>query len=167
MPQTNNGKIDYKALPAPVADVAEESTADDIAMPQTPAEKFLASVWEEVLEIEDVAQNDLFFDVGGHSLLVMKVIATVNEKTGIKLGPQDFLVATLEQMADKIEESHFFKSDEVESEAVAKTNPAPETVAETAGTTTQAESVPTKTAPASTNESDSQGVFKKLTGFWN
>jgi len=173
MPQTNNGKIDYKALPAPVADVAEESTADDVAMPQTPAEKFLASVWEEVLEIDDVAQNDLFFDVGGHSLLVMKVIATVNEKTGIKLGPQDFLVGTLEQMAGKIEESHFFKSDEVESGTSGKSSPVAgnaavaQNVAETVGATTQVESVPTKPAPALANESETQGVFKKLTGFWN
>ena len=95
MPQTNNGKIDYKSLPAPKAEVAETT---DIAMPNSPAEKYLAGVWEEVLEIEDVGLNDTFFDIGGHSLLVMKIITEVNEKTGVKLGPQEFLISTLDSL---------------------------------------------------------------------
>ena len=168
MPQTNNGKIDYKALPAPVADVPQENNTDDVAVPTTPAEKFLAGAWEDVLEIDDIALNDLFFDVGGHSLLVMKVIATVKEKTGIKLGPQDFLVATLEQMADKISEAHCFKNDEAkvasdsptadEKPAISKTE-----TTETVATSEAVDSV----AKSEETHSQSQGVFKKLTGFWN
>jgi acyl carrier protein len=92
MPQTNNGKIDYKSLPAPSTEVAEPA---ETCAPNSPAEKYLASVWEEVLETDDVDLNDTFFDIGGHSLLVMKVISTVHDKTGIKLGPQDFLMTRL------------------------------------------------------------------------
>lgn len=104
MPQTNNGKIDYNALPAPQVDTGNAGEADDdqdVAAPQTPAEKFLAGVWSEALETDRIDLNDNFFDIGGHSLLVMKVIAAVKEKTGFKLGPQDFLIGTLEQLADR------------------------------------------------------------------
>jgi amino acid adenylation domain-containing protein len=105
-PQTNNGKIDYKALPAPAAETSDSGT---IVSPQTPAEKYLAEIWAEVLETDEIDLNDTFFDIGGHSLLVMQVITKVFEKTGIKLGPQDFLVGTLEQLAVQIAESDTFK----------------------------------------------------------
>ena len=109
MPQTNNGKIDYKALPAPKADLKSDVSTDGAdgdtdahgALPQTSAEKFLAGVWGELLEVDDIVLNDNFFDIGGHSLLVMQVIAAVKEKIGFQLEPQDFLVGTLEQLADK------------------------------------------------------------------
>jgi acyl-coenzyme A synthetase/AMP-(fatty) acid ligase len=143
MPQTNNGKIDYKALPAPSAE-SSESDSNDIAMPETAAEKWLAGVWEEILEIDDVGLNDTFFDIGGHSLLVMKVITTVNEKTSVKLGPQEFLMSTLEQMADRISESHEF------GEVATAESPEP-AVAET----------------VETQKAKSSGPFRLLKGFWN
>ncbi len=119
MPQTNNGKIDYNALPAPKArlqtpvnahvggeasDGLGDGDCDHRAMARTPAERFLAAVWQDVLETEHIELNDNFFDIGGHSLLVMRVIAAVKAKTGFALGPQDFLIGTLEQLADKFAE---------------------------------------------------------------
>ena len=103
MPQTNNGKIDYNALPAPKAEIknADASVDHDHAAPQTPAELFLARVWSKTLETDQIGLNDNFFDIGGHSLLVMRVIAAVKEETGYVLGPQDFLMGTLEQLAEK------------------------------------------------------------------
>ena len=157
MPQTNNGKIDYKALPAPATEIVEEKVAQEIAMPSTPAEKFLADVWQDVLEIDDIAVNDLFFDVGGHSLLVMKVIATVKDKTGVKLGPQDFLVATLEQMADKISEAPCFESDQQALSVDASTDKSvipDDTIEEPSDQVKHVE------------EPQSNGVFKTLKGFW-
>ena len=168
MPQTNNGKIDYKALPAPAVDVPQEDSSDDVAMPTTPAEKFLAGAWEDVLEIDDIALNDLFFDVGGHSLLVMKVIATVQEHAGIKLGPQDFLVATLEQMADKISEAHCFRCDQAKVESDSPTADEKTATNKTETTETVATSAVSDTlAEAEETNSQSQDVFRKLTGFWN
>ena len=158
IPQTNNGKIDYKALPAPKVEAAEQEINDRV-LPETAAEKFLAELWEETLEIDDVGKNDLFFDIGGHSLLVMKVIAKVQETTSIKLGPQDFLIATLEQMADKIAQSHVFQNESSDSETKPDTSSGSQTV-----------SMPEKAAvapQASASDADTQGVFKTLTGFWN
>ena len=109
MPQTNNGKIDYKALPPPDAGFKFDASTGDadrdadphVGLPQTSAEKFLASVWGKLLGIDEIVLDDNFFDIGGHSLLVMQAIAAVKEKTGFQFGPQDFLVSTLEQLADK------------------------------------------------------------------
>ena len=107
-PQTNNGKIDYKALPAPRAEAVV--TDKDQAAPNTPAEVFMVKLWAEVLESDDVGLNDTFFDVGGHSLLAMKVISHVKEKVGVKLDPQDFLVCTLQQLAEKLDKADAFKN---------------------------------------------------------
>ncbi len=101
MPQTDNGKIDYKALPAPT--VKTENQPSQSRVPETDSEKLLATIWRNVLEVEEVELDDNFFDLGGHSLLVMNVIKAVQEKAGFRLGPQDFLVGTLEQLAEKFQ----------------------------------------------------------------
>lgn len=155
-PQTNNGKIDYKALPAPSVEAAAPK---EIVSSSTPAEKYLASVWEEVLEIDGIDLNDTFFDIGGHSLLVMKVIRIVLEKTGVKLGPQDFLMGTLEQLADQISKSYSFE--ESTTPAIADENPS----RHLGETEVSAES----TKPTGKDQSESQpgGIFRKLEGFWD
>jgi amino acid adenylation domain-containing protein/FkbM family methyltransferase len=68
---TRNGKIDRDALPAPET-VRGESVSDYIA-PQTSLERKIASVWQQVLGIEKVGIQDNFFDLGGHSLLMVQV----------------------------------------------------------------------------------------------
>ncbi|HKT49921.1 MAG TPA: amino acid adenylation domain-containing protein [Candidatus Angelobacter sp.] len=73
MPQTPNGKIDRKALPAP-----EEQT--DIAggtAPRNPTEEMLWGMWVETLNINHAGIHDDFFDLGGQSLLAMQVVARV------------------------------------------------------------------------------------------
>ena len=186
MPQTNNGKIDYKALPAPKEEVAKEGDSSDIAMPTTPAQKFLADIWSDVLEMDDIGVNDTFFDIGGHSLLVMKVITQVHEETGVKLGPQDFLISTLEQMADKLEQSDRFASSSVADASSVVEAPTVEAAAAKssaqATTALPADSAATVAAEENSSEtevnlqstvstdSDSKqkkGVIRTLKGFWN
>ncbi len=70
LPLTPNGKIDYKALPAP-ASVQPSSRG-----PGTPEERLLATVWEELLGLESLPGTDAnFFEVGGDSVLAMKLVA--------------------------------------------------------------------------------------------
>lgn len=99
MPQTNNGKIDYKALPVPKQSNIELSTP---AVAKTAGETLLVEVWQNVLEVEDIGVHDNFFDLGGHSLLVMRVITDVEARTGVKLSPRDFLIGTVRQMAEHL-----------------------------------------------------------------
>ena len=100
-PQTNNGKIDYRALPAPEGTATETV---DFVPPDSASEVFLASLWQEKLNAEQVGVNDNFFNIGGHSLLVMQVISQIEQEYGVRLSPQDFLMGTLEQIAAKLDD---------------------------------------------------------------
>ena len=152
MPQTNNGKIDFKALPVP-SQPNMEKTEVEPTLPSTPAEKFMLDTWKTILDSEDVGLNDNFFEVGGHSLLVMKVITAVNDKTNVRLSPQDFLVGTLEQVADRIADAPAF-DDEIDS---GESNPS-EPVA---GANVEPNDDPTKSSALK------QVFSKTLKGFWD
>ena len=175
MPQTNNGKIDYNALPKPQLEAPVDSATNDTAIPESAAEKYLADIWKDVLSTDDVGLDDTFFDIGGHSLLVMKVIATVHETTGIKLGPQDFLMSTLEQMADMLAESAtFLNTNSIESTddanpatatpAVMETGNKPDDAADELPTETVDESVD---ATADDERQKRPGIIRMLKGFWD
>ncbi len=70
-PVTPTGKVDRRALPAPARSRPELST--DLVLPQSDAEKLIAKVWQEVLQVNVVGIHDHFFELGGHSLLLQQV----------------------------------------------------------------------------------------------
>ncbi|HYR08116.1 MAG TPA: phosphopantetheine-binding protein, partial [Longimicrobium sp.] len=80
LPLTPSGKLDRAALPAPEHTPAEGSVA-----PRDPAERALAEIWAQVLEVERVGVRDDFFDLGGHSMLATRVVARVREAFGVEL----------------------------------------------------------------------------------
>jgi amino acid adenylation domain-containing protein len=63
------GKVDRRALPAPEASLAPEP----FAPPRDELESAIAAAWREVLGVEEVGIHDSFFDLGGHSLSLLKV----------------------------------------------------------------------------------------------
>ncbi|MGO1000206.1 amino acid adenylation domain-containing protein [Lysobacter sp. CA196] len=71
LPLTANGKLDRKALPAPDADAVAHG---EYAAPQGEAETALAAIWSELLQAGRVGRHDNFFDLGGHSLLITRLI---------------------------------------------------------------------------------------------
>ena len=71
LPLTTNGKIDRQALPAP--DKGGAGTDAPYLPPQTEVERTITNIWQLVLQIEQVGLNDNFFDLGGHSLLMIQV----------------------------------------------------------------------------------------------
>lgn len=78
MPLTANGKIDRKALPLP--DSLRPQLEVSFVSPQTDAEKIIAQSWQDILQIEKVGVNDNFFDLGGHSLLVISLSERLTDK---------------------------------------------------------------------------------------
>ena len=67
-PRTPNGKVDRKALPKPAAEAGAQAA---YVAPQNDAEGKIAEVWRELLKVERVGARDNFFDLGGHSLLIV------------------------------------------------------------------------------------------------
>ncbi|HZR97743.1 MAG TPA: amino acid adenylation domain-containing protein [Chloroflexota bacterium] len=71
LPLTPNGKVDRKALPAPEETRVERAT--QFVAPRGEVERQIAAIWQAVLQIEAVGVEDNFFDLGGHSLLILQV----------------------------------------------------------------------------------------------
>ncbi len=82
IPLTANGKTDRAALPAPEGAAA---SAGAYVAPRTPEEEALAAIWAEVLGVERVGVHQDFFEAGGHSLLVMRVVSRVRERFRVDL----------------------------------------------------------------------------------
>jgi len=100
LPLTPTGKLDVRALPAP----EHAADTDRYVAPRTPVEEVLAGIWAEVLRLERVGVHDNFFDLGGHSLLIMRLVAdiqgTFNQEISIRTV---FSMPTLEALAGEIE----------------------------------------------------------------
>jgi amino acid adenylation domain-containing protein len=78
-PTLPNGKVDRRALPAPLASEA----ADTFVPPRGPVEQVLAAIWSELLQRPRVGVNDSFFELGGHSLLATQVLARVRRQLNV------------------------------------------------------------------------------------
>ncbi|HET7233070.1 MAG TPA: condensation domain-containing protein, partial [Longimicrobium sp.] len=99
LPLTPNGKLDVAALPDPGA-----VAGDAYVPPRTPLEARVAEVWAEVLGVERVGVNDRFWELGGNSLLVMRVAARLRVAPGVDV-PFSVLFArpTVAALAEWIE----------------------------------------------------------------
>ncbi|MBD8481710.1 non-ribosomal peptide synthetase [Pseudomonas coleopterorum] len=84
MPLSANGKLDRKQLPTPEGQVAVEA----YVAPRSEVERALASIWAEVLGVEQVGVADNFFELGGDSILSLQVISRARQ-AGWQLKPRD------------------------------------------------------------------------------
>ncbi|MCX6581052.1 MAG: amino acid adenylation domain-containing protein [Candidatus Aminicenantes bacterium] len=101
IPLTVNGKLDRRALPEPGVTVGE-----DYATPQNEIEAQIAAIWSEVLGIEKskISIDADFFDLGGHSLKAMVMIAKIHKVLNRKLElMQIFKIPTIRGIASLIE----------------------------------------------------------------
>ena len=97
LPLTGNGKVDRAALPAP------ELVGGDLVAPRDEVEETLHGVWAQVLGTEAFGVHDSFFDVGGHSLLAVRMIALVEQRLGTRLPLATVLKAqTVAELADVV-----------------------------------------------------------------
>ena len=97
-PLNTQGKVDREQLPAPDGDSTPARGSGFVA-PRTEMETQVAAIWKDVLEVERVGVHDNFFDLGGHSLLLMKVIGALEKQMGLKLNPGELVLPTLGQLA--------------------------------------------------------------------
>ncbi|PYG87829.1 fengycin family lipopeptide synthetase D/tyrocidine synthetase-3 [Ruminiclostridium sufflavum DSM 19573] len=78
IPLSSNGKADRKALPKPEG--LKINTGTEYKAAQTETEKKLEALWKEILNINTVGVNDNFFDLGGNSLLLVRMHSKLEEK---------------------------------------------------------------------------------------
>ena len=98
LPLTPNGKLDTRALPAP-----EYQDVDRYRAPAGAVEEILAGIYARVLGLERVGVDDSFFDLGGDSLLAMRVIAAINTGLDAHLAVRALFDApTVAQLAPRI-----------------------------------------------------------------
>jgi natural product biosynthesis luciferase-like monooxygenase protein len=95
-PLTPNGKVDRRALPDPRAAIVVRP----VALPGNALEKAIAAVWAEVLGLPSVGTTDNFFDLGGHSLLVVQAQRRLRETCGHEVSITDmFRLPTVRALA--------------------------------------------------------------------
>jgi amino acid adenylation domain-containing protein len=113
LPYTPNGKIDRNALPEP----GELSTARTHEPPQSDVERVLARMWKDLIHVDAIGRLDDFFELGGDSLLAMRVVARIRrdfqvdipvrlifenptiERLGLHV--EDAVLASMEAMTDE------------------------------------------------------------------
>jgi len=83
LPRTPNGKIDRKALPVPKV-IAPGAAATPGSMPDR-LESAIAAIWSELLKVRNIGRDEDFFDLGGDSLLAVRVFERMQALTGINL----------------------------------------------------------------------------------
>jgi acyl carrier protein len=105
IPLTINGKVDRKAFPEPEITPGEEYIA-----PGNEIEEQIAVIWSEVLGIEKnkLSVNTNFFDLGGHSLKMMIMVARIHKVLNLKLELiQVYQAPTIRSIAALIEVCHW------------------------------------------------------------
>jgi thioesterase domain-containing protein/acyl carrier protein len=87
-PLTPNGKLDRKALPSP--NRVRPHLPQEYVAARTPMERKLASIWMELLNLDQIGINDDFYDLGGDSLLAVRAMSQVQETFGVFPNMQAF-----------------------------------------------------------------------------
>jgi thioesterase domain-containing protein/acyl carrier protein len=102
-PLTTSGKIDRRALPAP----SGERDASGYVAPRDPVELQVARIWEDVLGTRPIGLHDGFFDLGGHSLLVLRLMSEIERRFGQDLPMAAiFQGATVERFAHMLRQGY-------------------------------------------------------------
>ncbi|WP_456239147.1 amino acid adenylation domain-containing protein [Rhodococcus artemisiae] len=102
-PLNTSGKLDRKALPAPVFESREFRAA------RTPVEEIVAGVFGDVLDVDRVGRDDDFFELGGNSLVATQVVARLGSALGTRVAVRalfeypvvEFLAAHVESVSSE------------------------------------------------------------------
>jgi len=103
-PLTERGKVDREALRALVRRSQETQAAT--SPPETTTEQAIAEIWKDVLNVPAIGRQDNFFDLGGHSLLLAKVLINLRPLSRRSLAMLDlFRYPTVQSLADYLDKS--------------------------------------------------------------
>ncbi|HRH78941.1 MAG TPA: phosphopantetheine-binding protein, partial [Cellvibrionaceae bacterium] len=98
-----NGKVDRRNLPPPTSLL----NSDQYVPPATTTEKALALIWARVLNlpVDKIGRDDNFFDLGGHSLSAMRLLATLKNDFLYACSLKDFFdLSDLKQFSQSVDD---------------------------------------------------------------
>uniref|UniRef100_A0A486XNV3 Peptide synthetase n=1 Tax=Rheinheimera sp. BAL341 TaxID=1708203 RepID=A0A486XNV3_9GAMM len=104
IPFTYNGKCDYKALMS-IPNLPKESEGEGVSAfsPVGSIENKLADIWKSVLNLQEIGRNDNFFDLGGYSMLMVKLVDIINSSFEKNIGITDlYQNPTISALAPKL-----------------------------------------------------------------
>jgi amino acid adenylation domain-containing protein len=100
MPLTANGKVDKKALPS--ADLSSQIM--EYVAPVTQTEQMMQSIWQQLLDCQQLSITVNFFAAGGHSLMIMALLSKVNQQFNVTLTINDIFAAqTVQQLSQQVD----------------------------------------------------------------
>ena len=106
LPVMANGKLDRHGLPAPELAQGEASLAEYV-VPATATECALAELWATLLRNDggQIGLKSNFFDLGGHSLLLMRLVSEIKSRFQVDLSLREvFELSTLGRLAQRVDE---------------------------------------------------------------
>nr|WP_294524337.1 amino acid adenylation domain-containing protein [uncultured Rhodopila sp.] len=101
LPMTPNGKVDVRSLPDPFRNAA--GLPATFQAPAPGLEELIAGIWRDLLQTDRISADDNFFEVGGHSLLSLRVTAAIERQTGCRIQPRILFFQTLRQVAAAVQ----------------------------------------------------------------
>ncbi|CAM1358752.1 amino acid adenylation domain-containing protein [Tenacibaculum xiamenense] len=106
-PLTNNKKVDKKAL----LDIEVLNTStDSYIAPRNKTEEQLTKVWIDVLNLDKIGIHDNFFEIGGNSILAIRLVAKLQEYFKLEINDL-FKFPTIAQLSENVSYSKdFFKN---------------------------------------------------------
>jgi non-ribosomal peptide synthetase component F/thioesterase domain-containing protein/acyl carrier protein len=111
IPRRADGSADFTLLPAPGTIKPAETTTGEYVPPRDELESSLVAIWEEVLGVRPIGIRTRFFDLGGYSLMIVRLFARINKTLGTSLPITTiFNAPTVEQLADIVRGRAYYSS---------------------------------------------------------
>ncbi|HYW36342.1 MAG TPA: amino acid adenylation domain-containing protein, partial [Balneolaceae bacterium] len=103
IPYTPSGKVDFKSLPDPQSQIISNKKDVEIKY-QSETEAILAKIWQELLNLPSIPRTESFFDLGGDSLMAVKLFLQIEKQFGKTL-PLSLLIQaqTIKALAKRLE----------------------------------------------------------------
>jgi fengycin family lipopeptide synthetase D len=110
IPLTPNGKLDRKSLPDP--EVSGMRSGVPYMPPGNEIEEKLVQMWESLLDRKGIGIRDDFFKIGGHSIIVMKLVGQIHKEFNVRLKLKEvFNKTTVEALGSEISRSLWLKKE--------------------------------------------------------
>ena len=99
----NPRSLDYLEVSTPKRSHDRPLISTTYIPPETPVERELATIWQELLGISPIGVRDNFFELGGHSLLATQVLSRIRSKFQVQLPLRAlFDAATISDLATHV-----------------------------------------------------------------